>query len=374
MKVPISGQVVGQAERDNVMQVANSNHYGGGEWTRKFERGFADFMGKRFASFCNSGSSALLLAMNAITLPKGSKVLTSAVNFPTTVNAIIQCGYVPVIVDADPKTLNAIDVDVDLDQVKAFIFAHTLGNPMDLTHYASYRLPIIEDCCDSLGSTIHGRMVGNVGIMSTASFYPAHHITTGEGGAVVTDSPKLKQILESYRDWGRDCWCEPGEDNTCGTRFANDYDHKYTYSRIGYNLKASDFQAAVGVAQLERLNGFVSVRRKNYNYLRAGLDGLPVEFVEATPDSSPSWFGFPFLTDRRNELARYLDKHGVGNRPIMAGNIMRQPAYRNTEIHVMGNLDGANKIHEQGLWIGCFPGINQGMLDYVIETMRAFYA
>ena len=373
MRVPISGQVTGQTEIDNVMQVAQSQHYGGGEWTRKFERGFADFMGKRFASMTNSGSSALLLAMSAITLPKGSKVLTSAVNFPTTVNAIIQCGYVPVIVDADPKTLNAIDVEVDLDQVKAFIFAHTLGNPMDLSHYASYRLPMIEDCCDALGSTINGQGVGHVGIMSTASFYPAHHITTGEGGAVVTDSPKLKKIVESFRDWGRDCWCEPGEDNTCGTRFANDYDHKYTYSRIGYNLKSSDFQAAVGVAQLDRLHRFCEIRRSNHAYLRAGLDGLPLEFVEATPNSDPSWFGFPFLTERRNELARYLDKHNVGNRPIMAGNIMRQPAYRDIDIHVIGNLDGANKIHEQGLWVGVFPGINQDMCDYVIEVFHEFY-
>jgi CDP-6-deoxy-D-xylo-4-hexulose-3-dehydrase len=373
MRVPISGQVVGQAERDNVMQVANSNHYGGGEWTRKFERGFADFMGKRFASFCNSGSSALLLAMNAITLPKGSKILTSAVNFPTTVNAIIQCGYVPVFVDADPKTLNAVNVDVDLDQIKAFIFAHTLGNPMDLTHYASYRLPMIEDCCDSLGSTINGQGVGHVGIMSTASFYPAHHITTGEGGAVVTDSPKLKQILESFRDWGRDCWCEPGEDNTCGTRFANDYDHKYTYSRIGYNLKASDFQAAVGVAQLERLHGFIQKRIHNWEYLYSALSELPIEIVQNQPDSRASWFGFAFLTDRRNELARYLDKHGVGNRPIMAGNVLRQPAYRNTETHVIGNLDGANKIHEQGIWLGVFPGITNDMNDYTIEVLHDFY-
>ena len=373
MKVPISGQFTGQAEADNVMQVAQSQHYGGGAWTRRFERGFADYMGARHAILCNSGSSANLLALSAIELPKGSRVLTSAVNFPTTVNAIIQRGCVPVLVDNDPKTLNAVNVEVDIDSIRAIIMAHTLGNPIDLTHYASYRLPIIEDCCDAIGGIINGRMVGRVGIMSTASFYPAHHMTMGEGGAVITDSPKLKKILESFRDWGRDCWCEPGEDNTCGTRFDNDYDHKYTYSRIGYNLKASDFQAAAGVAQLERLKGFVETRRRNWQYLFEGLWNLPIDIVHSLPDSIPSWFGFAFLTPERNKLARYLDKHGIGNRPIMAGNILRQPAYRSAEIHVIGNLDGANKIHEQGLWIGCWHGLNDDHLDYTIETMRRYF-
>jgi CDP-6-deoxy-D-xylo-4-hexulose-3-dehydrase len=374
MKVPISGQVTGRAELYNVSAVAESGHYGGGEWTKRFERGFADFMGARHAILCNSGSSALLLAMSAIELPKGSKVLTSAVNFPTTVNAIIHRGYVPVFVDSDPKTLNAVDVEIDLGEIRAIVIAHTLGNPMDLTHYAKYRLPIIEDCCDALGSTINGQMVGRVGVMATASFYPAHHITMGEGGAVITDSPKLKKIVESYRDWGRDCWCEPGEDNVCGTRFDNEYDHKYTYSRIGYNLKASDFQAAVGLAQLDRLNGFIARRKENREYLRANLDGLPIEIVEATPNSNPSWFGFPFLTPERNKLAAYLDNRGVGCRPIMGGNILRQPAYRNIEHHVIGNLDGANRIHESGIWIGVFPGINEEMREYQVKVIREFYA
>jgi len=373
MRVPISGQVTGKEEADNVMQVALSQHYGGGIWTDRFERSFADYMGARNAILCNSGSSANLLALSTIELPKGSKILTSAVNFPTTVNAIIQRGFVPVFVDADPRTLNAVDVDITPGDIRAIVVAHTLGNPVDLTHYASYRLPIIEDCCDAIGSMINGRMVGRVGIMATASFYPAHHITMGEGGAVLTDSPKLKKILESYRDWGRDCWCAPGCDNTCGTRFANDYDHKYTYSRIGYNLKASDFQAAVGVAQLDRLQGFIEKRKTNHAYLRAGLDGLPLEFVEATPNSCPSWFGFAFLTPERNKLARYLDSKGIGNRPIMAGNILRQPAYRSIEHHVIGNLDGANAIHEKGIWVGCFPGLNFDQLDYTIETMRHYF-
>jgi len=373
MKVPISGQVTGQEERDNIIKVAESSHYGPGEWTRRFERGLADFMGARFGSFCNSGSSALLLAMSALSMPKGSKVLTSAVNFPTTVNAIIQRGYVPVLVDADPKTLNAVNVDVDIDSIRAMLFAHTLGNPMDLTHYASYRLPIIEDCSDALGSTIHGRMVGRVGVMSTASFYPAHHITGGGGGIVLTDSPKLKLNIDRFMMWGRDCWCEPGEDNTCGKRFSYDYDHKYTYSEIGYNLQSTDFEAAALCAQLDRLERFTRIRKENQYYLRANLEDLPLEFVEATEGSSPSWFGLAFLTDRRNELARFLDKKEIGNRPIMAGNIMRQPAYRETEIHVIGDLKGANKIHEQGLWVGCFPGIDNDMMNYVIESMHEFF-
>ena len=367
MKVPISGQVTGQPEIDNVMQVAQSQHYGGGKYTGMFERGMAAFTRHRFGVFTNSGSSANLLALAALELPKGSKVVTCAVNFPTTVNAIIQLGLVPVFVDADPKTLNAIEFDYPAD---AGIFAHTLGNPLHIP-FTGY--PIIEDCCDALGSMINGRMVGNVGIMSTYSFYPAHHITTGEGGMVLVDSPRLKKILESYRDWGRDCWCEPGEDNTCGTRFANDYDHKYTYSRIGYNLKASDFQAAVGVAQLDRLHGFIQKRRVNWHYLHEGLRDLPIEIIEPSPDSVPSWFGFAFLTDRRNELARYLDKHEIGNRPIMAGNILRQPAYKDIQHEVIGTLDGANRIHSDGLWVGVFPGINFDMLDYVIEKVRKFY-
>lgn len=368
MKVPISGQVTGFEEVYNVMQVAKSQHYGGGKWTTDFERGLSRFMGSRFAVMTNSGSSANLLALSALELPKRSRILTCAVNFPTTVSAIVQLGHVPVFVDADPKTLNAVDFSgVKAD---AAIFAHTLGNPL---HIPPTDYPVIEDCCDALGSTINGTLVGRRGVMATCSFYPAHHITTGEGGAVFVDSPRLRKVIESYRDWGRDCWCEPGEDNTCGIRFKGDYDHKYTYSRVGYNLKASDFQAAVGVAQLDRLKGFIKKRQNNHAYLRAGLADLPIEIVEKTPNSVPSWFGFAFLTDRRNELARYLDRHGVGNRPIMGGNLLRQKAFMNIEHEVVGSLDGANRIHESGLYIGVFPGITVDMLDYVIETMKGFY-
>jgi CDP-6-deoxy-D-xylo-4-hexulose-3-dehydrase len=367
MLVPISGQVTGREEAENVAQVANSQHFGGGVWTNRFERGIADYMGARYAVMTNSGSSALLLALSALELPKGSRVLTSAVNFPTTVNAIVQCGHIPVFIDSDPKTLNPVPFhDIKAD---AAIFAHTLGNPID---FPKLDYPLIEDCCDAIGSKVNGRMVGRVGVMSTASFYPAHHIATGEGGAVFVDNPKLRKVLESYRDWGRDCWCEPGQDNTCGRRYNGDYDHKYTYSRIGYNLKASDFQAAAGVAQLQKIEGFHQIRRRNWKYYREKLAKYPIDIIEFPEEASP--FGFAFLTDERNELAQYLnDEKTIGNRPIMGGNLTRQPAYKNVEYRVIGSLDGADEIHERGLWIGVYPGIDKAMLDYVVEAFDEFY-
>jgi CDP-6-deoxy-D-xylo-4-hexulose-3-dehydrase len=373
LRVPVSGQVTGEEEVQNILEVARSQHYGGGIFTDRFERGFAQYMGARHAILCNSGSSALLLALSALEMPKGSKVLTPAVGFPTTVNAIIQRGCIPVFVDSDPRTLNMVSsVEIDFS-IRAVVVAHTLGNPVDLQPLVPHGIPIIEDCCDAIGSTIHGRMVGRVGVLSTASFYPAHHITMGEGGAVMTDSPKLKKIGESYRDWGRDCYCAPGCDNTCGKRFDFITDHKYLYSRIGYNLKASDLQAAAGVAQLDRLEGFVQKRKENYKYLYDALKDLPIEIVEATPDSDPSWFGFPFLTDRRNELSKFLDGNGVGCRPVMGGNLVRQPAYRSVEYEVRGDLKGANRVFEEGIWIGVFPGIDADMRDYQVETVRKFY-
>lgn len=372
LRVPVSGQVTGEEEVQNILEVARSQHYGGGIWSDRFARGFAQYMGARHAILCNSGSSALLLALSALEMPKGSKVLTPAVGFPTTVNAIIQRGCIPVFVDSDPHTLNIVpDVEIDFS-IRAVVAAHTLGNPVDFS-FVPHGIPIVEDCCDAIGSTIHGRMVGRVGVMSTASFYPAHHITTGEGGAVTTDSPKLKQILESYRDWGRACFCAPGKNNTCGKRFDYEVDHKYMYARIGYNLKMNDLSAAAGVAQLDRLEGFIQKRRENWQFLYDNLKDLPIEIVQATPDSNPSWFGFAFLTERRNELARYLDERGVDSRPVMGGNLVRQPAYRGVEYEVRGNLDGANAVYERGIWIGVFPGIDADMRDYQIETVRSFY-
>lgn len=338
---------------------------------------FARFMGARNAVVCNSGSSANLLALSALELPKGSEVITTAVNFPTTVNCIIQLGLVPVFVDNDPKTLAAVWPHGSIGHtIKAGIVAHALGNPSDIP-IEKTPVPFIEDCCDAVGSTINGQMVGRRGVMSTVSFYPAHHMTMGEGGAVLTDSPRLKKIIESYRDWGRDCWCEPGKDNTCGTRFDGDYDHKYEYSRIGWNLKCSDFQAAVGVAQLGRLEGFIKKRRENWAYLHEGLKDLPIEIVEATPNSNPSWFGFAFLTKERKRLAPYLDSRGIGCRPIMGGNLLNQSAYKKlrngVDYRVIGNLEGANKIDREGIWVGVFPGITPDMRDYQIEIIREYF-
>lgn len=378
MKVPISGAVLGQREVEivnEVMQDAVDRQRMDGRWVSIFERDFSSYMRHRHGILCNSGSSANLLALAALELPKGSEVITCAVNFPTTVNAIIQLGLVPVFVDADPRTLNAVwlqDAINECPNVRAAVVAHMLGNPANLGNLSTY-IPVIEDCCDAVGSTINGQMVGQRGVMATVSFYPAHHMTMEEGGIVLTSSPKLRKVIESFRDWGRGCWCEPGQDGVCGTRFAGDYDHKYTYERIGWNLKATNLQAGLGLAQLERLPEFIRLRRENWNYLRAGLDGLPLEFVEAAEGSDPSWFGFAFLTPERNKLARYLDSKDIGNRPIMGGNLLRQPAYKDIECRVIGNLDGANRIHEQGLWIGCYPGITKDMLDYVIESMRAYF-
>jgi len=374
MKVPISGQVTGVEEMFNVSKVGASDHYGGGIWTQRFQRGFADFMKARFGIFCNSGSSANLLALAALELPKGSEVITTAVNFPTTVNAIIQLGLVPVFVDSDPVTLAPKPFEYLLgESIKAGIIAHTLGNPSFIPKEMSNGVLFIEDCCDAVGSEIDGQLIGRRGAMSTVSFYPAHHITTGEGGMVLTDDPRLKKIAESYMGWGKDCWCEPGQDNLCGCRFAGDYDHKYTFSRIGYNLKASDFQAAVGCAQLLKLEGFIQKRRENHAYLADALKDLRIEIVQATPGCNPSWFGFAFLTPERNKLAKYLDDNGVGCRPIMGGNLLRQPAYKNIKYRVVGDLKSANKIHEQGLWIGVFPGITPDMRDYQVEAMRRYF-
>ena len=367
-RVPISGQVTGKQEALNVAEVANSQHYGGGIFTKRFEKEFAAFNGKRYGVMVNSGSSAILLALSALELPKGSRVVTCAVNFPTTVNAIIQLGHVPVFVDADPKTMNIKDFsDIVAD---AAIVAHTLGNPVDLPDVP---YPIIEDCCDAVGTKINGKMVGHKGVMSCYSFYPAHHITTGEGGMVLTDDPKLKKVLESYRDWGRACWCEPGCDNTCGKRYDYDYDHKFTYDRIGYNLKATDFQAAVGVAQMDRLRGFIERRKLNWKYLHDRLPNIAEVINIIEPTGEPSWFGFPFFMQERNEFAKYLDSKGIGNRPIMAGNLLRQPAYKGIECEIRNGLEGANLIHEHGLWVGVFPGITIEMLDHVIEAFYDYF-
>ena len=357
-----------------------ATHETRGRYVDAFERALEVKFNRRYALFCNSGSSANLLALSALELPKGSEVITCACAFPTTVNPIIQCGLVPVFVDCEIGTWN-IDVRqlqyALSDKTRAVMVAHTLGNPVDLGSIYDfclhYYLRLIQDCCDAAGAKYSKDDVSMGGNFSTYSFYPAHQITTGEGGAVLTDDPKLAKVAASFRDWGRDCWCEPGHDNTCGKRFAGEYDHKYTYSRIGYNLKQTGWHAALGLSQLDKLDGFVKARRENWEYLKDNLIGLPLVFPIATPNSEPSWFGFAFGCEDRNGLARYLDAHKIGNRPLFAGNITRQPAYKDVTYRVVGDLHNSDYVMDHVLWIGCWPGLTKDMLDYTIETIRSYF-
>jgi CDP-6-deoxy-D-xylo-4-hexulose-3-dehydrase len=325
-------------------------------------------------------------------LKPGDEVITVAAAFPTTVNPIVQNKLVPVFVDVELGTYN-----VDVSQLekalgprtKAMIFAHTLGNPFNVAAVSEFarkhNLWLIEDCCDALGSTYGGRHVGTFGDMATFSFYPAHHITMGEGGCVATNRPQLTKLIESFRDWGRDCWCAPGKDNTCGKRFdwqlgtlPYGYDHKYTYSHIGYNLKVSDMQAAAGVAQLEKLEGFIASRRSNFDYLTAQLQPLSTVLVlpQATPGSEPSWFGYPIAVRPesglgRDDVIRFLNSRKIGTRLLFGGNLLRQPAYREIEKRVIGDLPNSDFMTDNVFWIGVYPGLTKAMLDYVVEGLKS---
>ena len=382
--VPVSGMVLGESEQAHLYRAAVElfdTHETRGHYVDDFERALEQKFNRRFALFCNSGSSANLLALAALELPKGSEVITCATGFPTTVNPIIQLGLVPVFVDCESGTWN-----IDTSQLeralsphtRAVVVAHTLGNPVKLADVFSfcrrYDLRMIEDCCDAAGATYAGAPVGTWSDLSTYSFYPAHQITTFEGGAVLTDDPKLAKVVASLRDWGRDCWCEPGHDNTCGRRFDNGVDHKYVTARIGYNMKQTGLHAAVGVSQLARLDEFVQKRMENWEYLLFGLGDLPLRMTARNLASRESWFGFAFGVEKRNELARYLDAHGIGNRPLFAGNILRQPAYKSLNCPVVGQLPVANYVHEHVIWVGCWPGLGKPELDYVIKVIHEFYS
>jgi CDP-6-deoxy-D-xylo-4-hexulose-3-dehydrase len=398
-KVPVSGKVFDAAEMRALVDSALDFWLTTGRFASQFEQAFARWIGTRDCLLVNSGSSANLLAVSALTSPKlgnrrlvpGDEVITVAAGFPTTVNPILQNGLVPVFLDVTLPTYN-----VDVDQLesalsprtRALILAHTLGNPFDLeavTKFAHrHNLWLIEDCCDAVGSTYYGRKVGTFGDLATASFYPAHHITMGEGGAVLTNQPLLRSIVESFRDWGRDCWCQPGCDNTCGKRFSwrsgslpYGYDHKYTYSHVGYNLKATDMQAAVGLAQMEKLDGFIETRRRNFEALRAGLGRLEEFFIlpEATPGSEPSWFGFPIAVREgapftRNQVTQYLEERQIATRLLFGGNLVRQPAYHDRVFRVAGSLENADFVMNQVFWIGLYPGIGPEILDYMLETLH----
>lgn len=398
--VPISGRVFDHAELELLVDSALDFWLTTGRYAETFEREFAKFFRVRCAILVNSGSSANLLALSALTSPKiaerqlrpGDEVITVAAGFPTTVNAIIQCGLVPVFVDVQLPTYN-IDPryleEARSSRTRAVMVAHTLGNPFNLDRVSEFvdrhKLWMIEDCCDAVGATYRGRKVGSFGDLASVSFYPAHHITMGEGGCVLTDKPLLKTLVESFRDWGRDCWCATGKENTCGKRFdwqlgelPHGYDHKYIYAHIGYNLKATDMQAAVGVAQLKKLPAFIETRKRNFAILRKGLADLQEYFVlpEATAHSDPSWFGLPLMIREdapfsRKELVDFLDKKKIATRQLFGGNLVRQPAYKNVAYRAVGNLNNSDRVMNQAFWIGVYPGLTEEMLSYVVETFHA---
>lgn len=399
--VAVAGRVFDAADVQSLIDSGLDFWLTSGRFSRQFEREFANFFNLRHSVLVNSGSSANLLALSCLTSPTlkerqikpGDEVITVATGFPTTVNPIIQNNLIPVFLDVDIPTYN-IDVsylDAALSsKTRAVMVAHTLGNPYNLDAVTAFckknNLWLIEDCCDAVGASYNGKLVGTFGDIATVSFYPAHHITMGEGGAVLTDQPRLKTLIESFRDWGRDCWCEPGKDNTCGKRFdwqlgdlPHGYDHKYTYSHIGYNLKVSDMQAAVGVTQLKKVNSFIEKRRANFSYLKDNLSTLQDFLIlpEATPKSEPSWFGFPIFVRKnapftRDELVRHLNDHKIGTRLLFGGNLLRQPAYRNIAHRVVGSLGNSDDVMNHVFWIGVYPGLTQPMLGYVTDTIQRF--
>ena len=398
--VPVAGRVFDGADVQSLVDSSLDFWLTTGRFAAEFERRFArERFDRRHTILVNSGSSANLVAFSSLTSPKlgsrrvrpGDEVITVATGFPTTINPIVQAGAVPVFLDVEVPTYN-IDTthleDALSERTRAVMLAHTLGNPFDLDAITAFceanDLFLVEDCCDALGSTWKGRPVGSFGDFASCSFYPAHHITMGEGGAVITNDGQMKVIAESFRDWGRDCWCEPGQQDTCGKRFCQQfgelpegYDHKYTYSHVGYNLKLTDMQAAVGVAQLEKLDGFIAARRANFARLREGLADLEEHLVlpEATPGSDPSWFGFalsvrPGAPVSRNELVQALEERRIATRLLFGGNLLRQPAYRGIEHRVVGELDNADFVMENTFWVGVYPGLSEEQLDYVIESVH----
>lgn len=408
-KVNYGGRYFDDAEMVNLVDSSLDFWLTAGPWASKFEREFARWLGVRYCSLTNSGSSANLLAFSALTSPqlgerqirRGDEVITVACGFPTTVTPCIQYGAVPVFVDVTVPQYN-IDVtkleEALSPRTKAVMIAHSLGNPFDLKAVKAFcdkhNLWLVEDNCDALGSTfeIDGkiRKTGTVGDIGTSSFYPPHHMTMGEGGAVYTDNPLLHKLVNSFRDWGRDCWCMGGVDNTCGCRFTKQfgelpvgYDHKYVYSHFGYNLKVTDMQAAIGCAQLEKLDGIVEARRHNFRYLREALDGTPwLILPEAMPGSDPSWFGSLISVEAgapfsRNDLSKYLEDHKVQTRNLFAGNLLKHPAFDQMKAEgrgyrVVGTLDNTDFIMNNTLWIGVYPGMTDEMLAYMVKTIKDF--
>ena len=401
--IPATGKLIGPEEIQFMVDAALDGWLTTGRFNDAFEKELAAFLGVRHVMTVNSGSSANLLAFMALTSPRlgerailpGDEVIGVAAAFPTTVNPILQYGAVPVFVDVLPDTYNIDAQQIEAaitPKTKAIMIAHTLGNPFDLATVSQlckkYGLWLIEDCCDALGSTYAGQPVGTFGDIATISFYPAHHITMGEGGAVFTNNPELKLIAESFRDWGRDCYCAPGRDNTCGKRFCQQhgelpfgYDHKYVYSHLGYNLKITDMQAACGLAQLAKLPDFIQRRKANFAYLKERLAAVEDYLLlpQATPNSDPAWFGFPLtLKDAANvnrvDLLRYLDQYKIGTRLLFAGNITRQPYMRGRNYRIHGQLTHTDKILHDTFCIGVQPALSEDALSFVVEKLSAFFS
>jgi CDP-6-deoxy-D-xylo-4-hexulose-3-dehydrase len=400
-QIPVSGKVFDESELANLVDSSLDFWLTSGRYAHEFEEEFAKVMGVKHAMLCNSGSSANLLAVSALkserlgdrALVDGDEVITLAAGFPTTVNPIIQNRLVPVFIDCELGTYDATAENIQAaisPRTRAIVMAHTLGNPFNLDAVMQIakenNLFVVEDTCDAVGATYDGKPVGSFGDLSTASFYPAHHVTMGEGGCVLAKTASMRKIVESLRDWGRDCWCLTGEDNTCGRRFdwqlgglPYGYDHKYTYSHIGYNLKLTDMQAAVGVAQLKKLPSFIAARRKNFNRLYEGLKKHEEFFVlpATTPKSEPSWFGF-LLTVRpgapftRYDIVQHLEAHRIGTRQLFGGNLLVQPAYQNIEHRVSGAIKNTEIVSTGSFWIGVYPGLSDEMIDFMIETISVF--
>jgi CDP-6-deoxy-D-xylo-4-hexulose-3-dehydrase len=400
--VPVSGKVIGETELQYLVEASLDGWLTTGRFNDQFEKELAEFIGINHLITVNSGSSANLVAFSALTSPKlgdraikkGDEVIGVAAGFPTTVNPIIQFGAIPVFVDVDLRTHN---VDVDLiesaitPKTKAIMLAHTLGNPFNVKRVKEicdkYNLWLVEDSCDALGAKFEGKMIGTWGDIATLSFYPAHHMTMGEGGAVFSNNAELMTIAESYRDWGRDCYCKPGCDDTCGKRFGQKlgslpegYDHKYTYSHLGYNLKITDMQAACGLAQLKRLPEFIAKRNANFIYLTEKLSSLSdfIDLTVPTENSEPSWFGFPITLKadsgiKRTDLTKYLDENKIGTRLLFAGNLTKQPYFEGLEYRVVGDLPNTDITMNQTLWLGLYPGLNREHLDYTVQKMEDFF-
>jgi CDP-6-deoxy-D-xylo-4-hexulose-3-dehydrase len=400
--VPVNGRVFDANEIKELVKASLDFWLTDGEYSERFSQKMSEFLGQKHVRIVNSGSSANLVAMSSLTdnklknkISKGDEVITSAVGFPTTVNPIFQNNLTPVFVDSELGTYNPtaeMIIDAYSENTRAIFLAHTLGNPLEIEKLKDFcqdkDLWLIEDNCDALGSKYKNKLTGTFGDISTLSFYPAHHITMGEGGAVITNSNKLKLSIDSFRDWGRDCWCKSGHDDTCNKRFnwqlgdlPLGYDHKFTYSNIGYNLKATDLQASIGYIQMDKLEGFISSRKKNWDKINKAILEMQDYFIphQPTKDSDPSWFGYALTVKdnpkfSRNDMVKYLNENRIATRLMFGGNLIKQPAYKNKNFKISGELINADIVMNSTFWIGVYPGLTNEMIEYIIEKIKAFIA